>query len=417
MILCDLSSFYCEKGGGVSTYHRARIDWFARQTQHHYVLVSPGARRGVRQIAPTVTAVQVFGVRASRDPDRYRMLADYAAVRSALEQFAPDVLETHDPWFSLPFGLMLRFRGPFRGLLTTHCHSDPIRTYVRPRMDRWRGFEHVSARFGEWADRELHRMHAACHAVFVASDAMLRRLESLGVRRVVRTGFGVDAGLLRIARPSHERRTTRLLYAGRLDDDKEFSLVLDAVPDLLQRRDVSLTIAGAGKYGARVRSMNHPRVRYVGHVADRDAVRMLYATHDVLLAPGRFETFGLSALEGAAAGLVVVGPNQGGTGELLREWRSPFVFAAGRPEAFMERALAAIDTDLQSHVERGRAMAAGYGSWSDAVARQVAGYEALLDSSASERHSIGSASRTTSPERMWSQTPSPPPVGSIAVEP
>jgi hypothetical protein len=28
MTLCDLSPFYCEKGGGIRTFHQARLNWF-----------------------------------------------------------------------------------------------------------------------------------------------------------------------------------------------------------------------------------------------------------------------------------------------------------------------------------------------------------------------------------------------------
>jgi len=382
MILCDLSSFYCEKGGGVSTYHRARLAWFARQTRHQYVLISPGPRRHIRRVAPCATTVQVYGVRASRDPDRYWMLTDYEGVRTAIEQFSPHVLETHDPWFSLPFGLLVRYRGPYRGLLTTCCHSDPIRTYVGPRLRRWRWLSGPLARFEQWADRELHRMHTACHAVFVASEVMRQRLDALGVRRVITVGFGVEPALLTVTRRRSASGPKRVLYAGRLDDDKEFALVLDILPDLLRRTDVQVTVAGLGKHERRLRASAHPRLRYVGHLADRVAMRMLYGSHDVLLAPGRFETFGLSALEGAAAGLLVVGPDEGGTGELLREWRSPFTFPGGDADAFADRVRAAIDADPRALIERGRALAAQYGTWPDAVARQVATYERLLQHTA-----------------------------------
>ena len=382
MILCDLSSFYCEKGGGVSTYHRARLDWFGRQTRHQYVLISPGPRRLVRRIGSCVTRVQVRGLRASRDPDRYWMLTDYPGVRAAIDDFAPDVIETHDPWFSLPFGLWLRHRGPFDGLLTTCCHTDPIRTYVGPRLERWQWLSGPLERFEHWADRELHRMHAGCHAVLVASEAMRKRLEMLGVRRVVTAGFGVDPALLVIARRRSPNGPKRLLYAGRLDDDKEFGLVLDILPDLLRRTHVQVTVAGLGKHERRLRASAHPRLRYVGHLADRAAMRMLYANNDILLAPGRFETFGLSALEGAAAGLLVVGPDEGGTGELLREWQSPFTFPAGHADAFADRVRVAIDADPRALIERGRALATQHGTWPDAVARQLAAYERLLQHSA-----------------------------------
>jgi len=378
MIVCDLSSFYCEKGGGVSTYHRARIEWFARQTRHRYILISPGPRFGIRQVAPAVLTVQVYGPRTSRDPDRYRLLTNYAGVRAIVEGFAPDVLETHDPWFSLPMGLMLRYRGPYRGLLTTFCHSDPIRTYVSPQLARFPMLSGVAGRFERWADRELHRLHSPCHAVFVASATMRERLAAAGVRRVLTSTFGVDPELFKCSVRRGHNRPKRLLYAGRLDDDKEFGLVLETLPQVLRRPDVRVTVVGTGKYRRRVAAIVHPRFEYLGHLIERAAMHVVYARSDVLLAPGRFETFGLSALEGAAAGLVVVGPTEGGTGELLRESRSPLAFSAGSAASFLDRIHAAIDGDHRLLVERGRSMAARYGSWADAVGRQLALYDSLL---------------------------------------
>jgi alpha-1,6-mannosyltransferase len=384
MIICDLSSFYCAKGGGVSTYHRARIDWFSRQNAHQYILVSPGPRSGTQQIAESVWTVQVFGPRASGDADRYRLLLDYAGVRDAVQRFGPDVLETHDPWFSLPIGLTLRHRGPYRGLVATYCHSDPIRTYVHPWFPRWRWLSTSLDRWERWADRQLHRLHDACAAVFVASDVMRERLKSVGVRHVIKASLGFNPDLLRIARRVRPG-PKRILYAGRLDADKEFELVLDLLPELLARGDVSVTIAGAGRYQPRVESIRHPRFRFLGHIVDRRALCAVYASHDVLLAPGRFETFGIAALEGAAAGLLVVGPSEGGTGELLRQWRSPLTFAAGCRASFRDRVLEAIATDPGALLERGRALARNHGTWDDAIARQVGFYLSLLGRGSDER--------------------------------
>jgi glycosyltransferase involved in cell wall biosynthesis len=384
MILCDLSSFYCAKGGGVSTYHRARIDWFSRQRAHRYVLVSPGPRFEMRRLTPSVTVVQVRGLRASRDPDRYRLLTDYAAVRDVVEYFAPDVLETHDPWFSLPMGLIVRHRGPYRGLLSTYCHSDPIRTYLHPRLPRWGRLSRSIDRWAHAADRSLHRMHDACDAVFVASDVMRRRLSEVGVDHAVKAGFGFHPDLLRIVRRPRGG-PARLLYAGRLDADKEFGLVLDVLPELLKREDVRVTIAGAGRYQRRLASMTHPRLRYLGHLFDWRALCAVYAASDILLAPGRFETFGISALEGAAAGLLVVGPSEGGTGELLANWRSPLTFTPGSRAAFLNRIEDAMMIHPAPLVESGRALARQHGTWDEAVAHHVAIYEAMLGRASEER--------------------------------
>ena len=98
MTICDLSPFYCHKGGGIRTYHRARIEWFMQQTRHRYVLISPGPSFTISRIAPTVSLVQVYGAQVSRDANRYRLLLDYPAVRATVAQVRPDVLEAHDPW-------------------------------------------------------------------------------------------------------------------------------------------------------------------------------------------------------------------------------------------------------------------------------------------------------------------------------
>ena len=384
MILCDLSTFYSAKGGGVSTYHRARLEWFARQRAHRYVLISPGPRFEMRQLAASVWTVEVKGPRASRDSDRYRLLLDYPTVRGAIQHFAPDVLETHDPWFSLPMGLIARHKGPYRGSVTTFCHSDPIRTYVHPRLPRWNWASSPLDRWERWADRQLHRLHGACSAVFAASESMRERLTSAGVSRVVTTGFGVHPDLLRVARRGHAG-PRRILYAGRLDPDKEFGLVLAVLPRLLERTDVRVTVAGAGAFAARLSGIDHPRFRFLGHVADRRVLAAVYAANDVLLAPGRFETFGMSALEGVAAGLLVVGPSEGGTGQLLKACRSPLTFAPGSAAAFMDAIVDAIECDHCALLERGRTLARQHGSWDDAVARQVGIYLSMLGRESDER--------------------------------
>ena len=141
---------------------------------------------------------------------------------------------------------------------------------------------------------------------------------------------------------------------------------------------MSLTVVGKGKEKPFFASLSHPRFRFVPYVTDRTALRRLYAEHDVLLSPGRSETFGLTALEAMAAGLVVVGPDAGGTGELLQQVESPFMFTAGDPASFGTRVGEAVRADLEPHAARGRALAhASYGTWTEAMNRQMAMYESI----------------------------------------
>ena len=214
---------------------------------------------------------------------------------------------------------------------------------------------------------------------FVASESMYSRLRRAGVENLTKVSFGVEPALLAMRRSkAGTAGRRRLLYIGRLDDDKEFELILSVLPHLLRRPDVFITVAGAGKHQKRVATLSHPRFRYLGFVTERPTIRAIYAANDILLAPGRFETFGLAALEAAAAGLVVVGPDEGGTGELLHQMQSPLVFEAGDRQGLLERIVASIEGDIGPLAERSRAVAAGYGTWSDSVARHVAVYESML---------------------------------------
>ena len=377
MTVCDLSPFYCEKGGGIRTYHRARIDWFSRQNAHRYLLIAPGPRTRVSAPAPSVQLLQVYGPRLTRDSERYRLLLDYRAVRTAIIHAQPDVLEVHDPWFSAGFGLLLRHRGAFRGVLSCFCHSDPVTTYVQPRLARWLGPGHAAAKLTALAHDGFRVLQKGFDATCVASDDLGDRLRRTGVSNVVKVGFGLDPAFLDVWRP-RSVLARRFLYAGRLDDDKEFALVLNVLPELLRRPGVTVTIIGVGAHETRVARLAHPRLHYRGFVADVASMRAAYASHDVLLAPGRFETFGMAALEAAAAGLVVVGPDQGGTGELLRQMASPLMFPAGDRRMFLDRIEMTLEGPLGDLVDRGRALARGYGTWNEAVARHIAIYESML---------------------------------------
>jgi glycosyltransferase involved in cell wall biosynthesis len=168
-----------------------------------------------------------------------------------------------------------------------------------------------------------------------------------------------------------------LLYAGRLDRDKGVDLLLASLPELL-RRNVQVTVMGRGALAREFSAFRHARYRFLGFVAEPAEVRAIYDAHHVLLAPGPHETFGLGVLEGMARGLVVVGPDAGGTGELLREAKSPFRFAAGDADGFREAVLKALECDWRAEAARSRALALRYGGWDDAIGRMVKRYAARL---------------------------------------
>jgi hypothetical protein len=126
---CDVSMFYCERGGGIRTYHRAKMDWFARQSLHRYVLVAPGPGFRVTRRCETVTLIEVCGVPTGHGPDGYRVPVDLARLSRVVADLQPDIVEASDPWISGPVALLARRRGRVRGL---------IRSRSLPLECRWR---------------------------------------------------------------------------------------------------------------------------------------------------------------------------------------------------------------------------------------------------------------------------------------
>lgn len=383
LTFCDLSTFYCARGGGVRTYHRAKIDWFARQHAHRYVLICPGPRFRQTQPAPAVMVIEVFGPRTGRHHDGYRLLLDYGRVRDVLGAVKPDVIEAGDSWVSGPWALAARRSLRLRSLVTSFYHTDSLAAYVEPWLvqrtmpRRWR------AAISWAASRLFWKLQASYDRTLVSSRSMEWRVREAGIERVDCTPFGIEPMFLEGGpREATAGPPARLLYAGRLQKEKSFDLVLEVLPQLLARPGVHVTIAGDGPYADAVRRLAHPRLSVAGYVRDRASLCELYRTHDILIAPSATETFGLAALEAMATGIAVVGADTGGIGDLLRQGRSPFAFEARNGGSLLRAALEAIDADRTEPARRSRGVAEVYGTWADAIGRQTSLYCALV----SDRH-------------------------------
>lgn len=135
----------------------------------------------------------------------------------------------------------------------------------------------------------------------------------------------------------------RLLYAGRLSEDKGAHVAIAAMRCLANDLGVasaSLTIAGSGPepYVSRLRALVREHrledsVTFLGW-QPRERMPELMAEHDVyLLCSSVEEAFSRAVLEAMASGLAVVGTLTGGTGEILVEGQTGLTFPVGDSEA------------------------------------------------------------------------------------
>ncbi len=378
MVFLDINTFHGPKAGGIRTYHQAKLDWFGGQSEHAYCLIHPGSGYRVERPSPSVYSIQVYGRALTRDPSGYRLILDYFRVYAWIRKLRPQVIEAGDAWLTSWFCLFLQATGLWRGLLISFYHSDPIPSYVRP----WAGRSWLRRPIAGIAAFLFYAVQRRFNVTAVASRAMEDSLRRHGVSRTLRLPFGVPPVFFDPPAPPEPLRRMgksgaplRLLYAGRLDRDKGLELLLEILPVLIDDPSFRITVAGRGALADRFEAVKHDRFRFAGFVPGIDAMAALYGSHDVLLAPGPHETFGLVVLEAMAAGLIAVGPDAGGTGELLAETDSPFRFRTNDAEDFLEKIRAAAAADLPTLSARHREVALRYGSWDEAVARMVSAWK------------------------------------------
>jgi alpha-1,6-mannosyltransferase len=378
MILLDISTFFAEKAGGIRTFYRAKISFFERHLAHQYYLVYPGARRAIISRLPGVTLAEFYGPQVSKMSGGYRWMLDYIGVLALIRKAKPDVIEVGDPWLTGLFCLATKKLGLYRGLLACFYHSDPILTHVLPWVRRGHAKTWKKNLILRPCAALFYRLQRSYDLTVVSSRTMQNHLRDHAVDAALVPLGVTDVFLegLPPARRQQSPRSVRLLYAGRLNQEKGIRLVQAVLSRLLEQDHVNVTVIGRGGAAEDFERLKHPRFRYLGFIEDASEVRNIYDDHDILLAPGPFESFGMGVLEAMARGMVVVGPDQGATAEILRQAESPFIFRAEDADDFLRMIRKAIDCDQSAESSRSRATAIRYGSMSVAMSRLIGLYAA-----------------------------------------
>ena len=180
---------------------------------------------------------------------------------------------------------------------------------------------------GRVVDRHLDKV--LCCSRFIA-DCARRTPVDAGKLAIVPNGVPLPA-----ARPFVEHRPVRLGIVGRIVEQKQHGVLLDACA-LLQRRrpgafrlDIVGTKEGAfaAELESRIAALGLGEVvRWTGFLADRN---QLYGDLDVLVAPAVDEPFGLTVPEAGSYGLPVVAARSGAFPELVEEEHTGLLFEPG----------------------------------------------------------------------------------------
>lgn len=252
------------------------------------------------------------------------------AVDEALRRHRPDLIH-----LASPFGYTARAAAyaARTGTPAVAVWQTDLAAYTR--AYHLTAFEHLV-----W--KRLRRIHASAHVNLALTRSTARSLTAQGIDGVAVVPHGVDTDRFH---PRH--RSTALHdtlapdgallvgYVGRLAREKHLHL-LRRVAEL---EGVRLVVAGEGP---RRRALERlmPRAAFLGVLGGQDLSR-LYASLDLFIHTGPFETFGQTVQEAHASGVGVVCVDAGGAAELVDPGVDGARFAPGD-----ETGLAALVAEL-----------------------------------------------------------------------
>ena len=330
-----LANFVSPTSGGIRTVLR-RLSHAQADLGVRSMIVVPGPSSGIQAVEGELEVGTLPGVRfAPGQP--YRLVLDRRAVRALLDEVRPDIVEVHDQLTLAWLGTECARRG-IHSVLVVHERLDLLTAF-------WSRLPIASGPTARW----LGRVGRSFDVVVAPSRFAAAPFAAAGIDVQI-VHWGVEGSVFRpdppvgprgrgkLGEPAAARgRTLRLIHAGRLSAEKDPGLSVRTAEYLArQGLEVELAVIGAGPQGRRVAQC--PLVRMVGYLDGPERMARTLREADVFMAPGPFETFGVSALEAMACGLPVVCRESGSISEIPGTHPAP-----GTARGFGEAAKALAD--------------------------------------------------------------------------
>ena len=358
-------SYYPRYGGVTENVHHSALE--LRELGHDVTIVTSRFRQGEAENAPGVVRIgyNIMIPFNGAFVDLAVGMRLKAQLRSLMRAYEFDVVHVHAPLVpTLPLLAVQAAGCPIVG--TFHTTGGPSRLL-------------------EWMRRPLtpivNRLSARIAVSTTARDYAARYFP--GDYRVIPNGVDVERfhpGVAPIERWRDPDRDN-ILFVGRLDPRKGVQLLLECMPEVVERTHgrARLLLVGDSylrlKYMSSVPGAMRRHIHFIGHVPSHELPRW-YATGDVFVSPATGnESFGIVLLEAMATGRAVVASDIPGYRSVVTPDVNGLMFAPGDRGA-LARTLARIVNDPERRVvlgARGRARALEF-AWPRVAGRLEAVY-------------------------------------------
>lgn len=257
------------------------------------------------------------------------------SIESAIDRFQPQVIHLQGRFF---LGNVVMWHGARNGIpmvVTNHFMPDNFFHYTGL-PERLR--DPFNRKAWAWV-KEMFDL-AQVWSTPTASAASLLRSNGFVEKPIHAVSCGVDLERF-FPRPKSaahglnvpQSSLPTILYAGRLDKEKNLPLVLQAVAVLQKTLPCRLLIVGTGARRSHLESLAESlgiseRVHFSGYLTDDD-YPLAFALGDCFVHAGTAELQSIVTLEALASGLPIVAARAVALPELVDEQRNGFLFDAG----------------------------------------------------------------------------------------
>jgi len=390
--IVDVNEYYSPTGGGVRTYIDRKMAIMA-DMGHELIVIAPGPADLVEERPGGGRIIYVTSPPLIVDRN-YWMFWQGEPVRKLLDDLKPDIVETSSPW--RPALIVGKWQGP--ALKVFFMHNDNMAAYPMRWFESIASQQQIERAFG-WYTRYMQRFLTHYDAVVTNGPALFKRHQKRGVRVDASMPLGIDRGyfspdlrderlraslLQQCGLPSNAHL---LLGLGRHHKEKRWAMVIDAVERAGAHMPVGLMLLGAGPESRRLekRIAGSPHIRMFRPVYDRLQLARIVASCDALIHGSEGEPFGLVATEAMAAGLPIIGPDEGGVAEIADPhcaelYRARDAGAAAeaierlfkREPAMLRRAAVIASAKVRTDVDHATELMAYYQGLLDARSRRAA---------------------------------------------
>ena len=335
---------------------------------HEAIVIAPGARDGQEEVS------DYFGFPIRRVPtvkvpmiDSLPVGVPTTVVDSELREFQPDIIHLASPF-------VLGAAGAFSA---RQLRIPAVALYQTDVAGFATKYQLSALAFGVW--EWLRTIHNSCQMTLAPSSLTIADLERHHIKNVRHWGRGVDAVRFHPSKRSESLRkqwdptgTKRIVgFVGRLAAEKGVHR-LSALND---REDIQLVIVGDGPERPLLEAQL-PNAVFTGALGGEDLAHA-YASLDIFVHAGEFETFCQAIQEAQASGVPTIGPRAGGPVDLIEEGVNGYLLEV---DTFIEDLPAAVDAiDSPDFGVNARASIENK-TW-EALCQQLMGYyEEVLES-------------------------------------